>query len=156
MNKRVVQLLSTLLAVSFLGWACADNESAGPERGTDVGDITGAEAQLGGSSFFDDPPRYFGKTVTISGSVSDVLGPTAFRIAGEDAGGEAVLVVSNERLSVKENDLVRITGTVKLFDRRAFERELHVDLSGAAFDDFTADSAVAASSVNVLEPADAR
>lgn len=50
----------------------------------------------------------------------------------------------------------RLLAAQKLFDRRAFERELNVDLSGAAFDDFTADSAVVASSVNVLESADAR
>lgn len=48
-----------------------------------------------GKDFFFDPGMYVGREVTVTGYVSDVITPAAFRIAGERFEERGILVVSN-------------------------------------------------------------
>ena len=58
------------------------NDSAGPEAGITIGDIT------------DNPNAFIGQTVTVSGEVEDIVGPRAFTMGDEGfLFGEELLVV---------------------------------------------------------------
>lgn len=86
-----------------------------------------------------DPDAFVGKTVTVTGEVGEVLGRrshTAFTLEDEDfIADESVLVIGSRptgregELPLIEDDRVRVTGTVRRFDRAALERELGLTLS---------------------------
>jgi hypothetical protein len=88
--------------------ACGD-DSAGPETGADVEDITEEEAY-----FADD--QFLGETVTVSAEVTQVLSPTSFELAGEDRGDESLLVTSAAEVQdLREGEVVQVTGEVSKF-----------------------------------------
>jgi hypothetical protein len=89
-----------------------------------------------------DPDRFVGKTVTVTGEVGEVLGRrahTAFTLEDEDfLFDESVLVIGDRPeasaagqggLPLIEESQVRVTGTVRYFDRTALERDLGLTLS---------------------------
>lgn len=93
----------------------------------------------------DEPGRYTGQTVTVSGEVNDILGPKAFSIGGEEflPPGE-LLVVSpqgfpqlpdrpeNEHLV--DDDIVQVTGTVRNFILTEVQRDVEPgDLEGEVY-----------------------
>lgn len=90
--------------------ACGDDDTAGPETGTDVQDITEED------QYFADGDEFVGETVTVSAEVSEVLGSKSFVVNGDDWGDDSLLVLSaEEATSLQEDDVVRVTGTVREF-----------------------------------------
>lgn len=100
-----------------------------------------------------DPEQYIGRTVVIAGEVNRVLGPRWFTIGGEEFGGNEVLVLG--RSTVPEivniladsaavmNDIVQVTGVVRVFEEDALEREIPgIDLDGDIFDPFDAEPVI--------------
>ena len=92
-----------------------------------------------------NPRAAEGRIVTVSGEVNRVFGPRWFSIGGEGyGGGEELLVVgasavpsilNNLADSGKvSNDLVQVTGRVRVFEEDAIEREINADLDGDLFD----------------------
>jgi hypothetical protein len=88
-----------------------------------------------------NPQQSAGKTVVVSGEVNRVFGPRWFSIGGEGfGGGEELLVVGPTRIpklldnladsGKVANDLVQVTGRVRLFDVDAIEDEIGEDLPG--------------------------
>lgn len=78
----------------------------------------------------DDPDDYYGKKVTIRGSVSDVLGEQMFRVRehGVIDIDDTLLVMHPKRAKnsgawVSDASNVRVTGTVRKFNRADLERE---------------------------------
>jgi hypothetical protein len=64
-----------------------ETESAGPAQGVTVADIT------------DDPDEFYGERVTVSGIVTERVGPNAFAIGGDELfGGEQVVVAGVQSL----------------------------------------------------------
>lgn len=150
-DRRTRRLLPSVLALVLAAGAAAcgraDDESAGPERGpADVEDVTDGDEPI------TEPDRFVGQTVTVSGEVSDLLGPSSFEIAGEDAGGEGLLVVGAAQAPTLDADaVVKVTGTVRDgFDVAEAERDLGLTLDDERFSSFLGRHYVAASSVEVL------
>lgn len=142
-------------AIALVLVGCSDDESAGSERGTDVEDLTdGPDDEVIDQDVFEDPGPLAGETVTVSGEVSDVFSEQAFTIAGEDAGGEALLVLRQAgRELVGDENVVRVTGVVRLF--RGDPKELDLEL--ASDDDvasFEGEYVIVASEVEQLDPAE--
>lgn len=88
-----------------------------------------------------NPAQAEGRLVTVSGEVNRVFGPRRFSIGGEGfGGGEELLVVGSSRFPALlddladagrvEDDIVQVTGRVRVFDQRAIEQELGETLGG--------------------------
>lgn len=86
-----------------------------------------------------NPAQAQGKLVTVSGEVNRVFAPRWFSIGGEGfENGEELLVVGSSRLPALlenladsgqvVNDIVQVTGHVRLFDRDALAAEVGADL----------------------------
>lgn len=162
---RFLALVSALL-LAFALSAC-EQETAGPEEGTDIQDIqedtegepapedeTLDEQAFDEDAFFEDPEPFIGQQVTVSAEVTEVLTPeTAFRLTGDDVGGSPLLVVrANQQTAVEEGQIVQVTGTVREFDRETLESEFGLDL---ADDEFADDRAyIEATDVTVIEGGD--
>lgn len=137
-------LLATGLLVWAI-WATVDDggETAGPDVGVTLGDITA------------NPAEFVGSRVTVSGEVNDVVADSAFTIGGDDfADGEELLVVAvdvpieregDEELS--EEDVVQVTGTVRMFSLAATDDDLGVRLDPETFAEFEGEPVIVADTV---------
>lgn len=142
--RKVAILLLT--AFAMVAVSCGDDRSDLPPVDRDAEE--GREPA--GKDFFFDPGLYVGREVTVTGYVSRVIAPAAFRMAGERFEERGILVVSNGDLSsLEDDDLVQVTGTVRWFDREAFARELRVTLDPVTFGEFQGGVAVAAQRVTI-------
>lgn len=131
------------VALPFSLAACGnDDDTAGPERGTSVEDIT-EEDQY----FADD--QYVGEEVTVSAEVEEVLSPQSFRLDGGDWGDESLLVVSAQQAKdLQEDDVVQVTGTVREFTFDDFNNEYGLDDPGI-YDEYDQEEFLVASKVEV-------
>ncbi len=140
-------ILLLLLALILIPLFNAD-ESAGPELGATVSDIT------------DNPAEYLGETVMVSGEVDQMIGTRAFTIGGQEfLGGDTLLAVSARPLptvgdrptneAVLTNDIVQVTGPVRRFNITEFEESLGIDLDNALFTRYEGQPAVVANSVDL-------
>ncbi|MDP9374472.1 MAG: hypothetical protein M3Q65_18885, partial [Chloroflexota bacterium] len=125
-----------------------DDESAGADAGATVAAIA------------DNPSAFYGRRVTVSGEVDEIVGPRAFTIGGEDfVGGDELLVVNADpslRIAppavsnvpgdgvLDEDDLVQVTGPVRRFDLAEVEREIGADLDDGLFAGWAGKPAVVA------------
>ncbi len=85
----------------------------------------------------NNPRNYYGKTVTVSGEITDVVSTNALTL------GDRVLVLSSQPFrdgrgqplqpSVAGRDTLQVTGTVREFDLLAIERDMRIDLEDAKF-----------------------
>lgn len=101
-SKVVAAAAAALLTATAAG--CSE-DTAGPETGADVEDVT--EEDYFGS---DD---FVGETVTLSAEVTDVLSPRSFELAGDDWGDDSLLVLTQQQADVQEGDVIQVTGTVE-------------------------------------------
>lgn len=112
-----------------------------------------------------DPEDYVGRTVAIAGEVNKVLGPRWFTIGGEEFGGKEVLVLGNssapalvDRLAdsaVVMNDIVQVTGVVRVFEEDQLEREIPgIDLDGDIFDPYDAEPVIVMTQLDVTPRVD--
>jgi hypothetical protein len=114
-----------------------------------VSDITGS------------PQGYAGKSVSVQGEVENILGPNAFKLDDDAwfAGGidNDLPVISAQQTNpaVQDtwlNDQVRVTGTVRLFNRAAIEQEIGYTLDNTLFDDWDGKPVLVASNVTTAQP----
>ncbi len=108
----VVPLLWAPLALG----ACGDDEedippplptvTPDPEPSPELGDIT--------DDYFSDA-SYVGRTVTVEGTVREVISRSSFVLAGEQYGDESLLVISAPTLDVEVGRHVEVTGVVRTF-----------------------------------------
>ena len=98
-----VGLFTPLLALT--GTVACGDDSAGPDQGADVEEITD-------NDYFSKADQFVGDTVTVSAAVTDVLTPQSFQLAGDEWGDESLLVTSAEQANVQEGTVVRVTGQV--------------------------------------------
>lgn len=153
-NNRSVAAPLALATVVALVAGCS-NDSAGPEQGTDVEDVAEAEPEEG------EGAQLLGQNVTVSGEVDEVVDEGAFRVGGDDLGGDSALVLSqsgsfddlgtdvNEGL-VEDDTVVQVTGTVREFDLAAFEEEFGVDYDDELYEEFEGEVVIVADQVSTL------
>ncbi|HZY66243.1 MAG TPA: hypothetical protein VFE21_10240 [Rubrobacteraceae bacterium] len=109
-------------------------ESAGEAQAVSLADLT------------DNPSEFYGKRVTVSGIVTDQLGPDSFAIGGDEfVGGNSVPVMSAqpmdqvvanpELLEENEGALVQATGTVQEFNQINND-DVASDLNSEVFSSF--------------------
>ncbi len=96
----------------------------------------------------DNPREFYGRTVTVTGEIDDIVAPTAFTI-----GPGGLLLVSSAPASatpdLSESQTVQVTGTVRRFDLVELERETGADLQDELFAGWEGRPAIVASSVQV-------
>lgn len=100
------------------------------------------------SDIQSNPANYTGKTVTVTGRVADVMGTRAMQIAPESSTtGANMLVVGREdwtgmergngqKMAPSPNDVVQVTGTVRMFDQKEIQRDSEGALSSAQMADW--------------------
>lgn len=121
-----------------------DPESAGQAIGVSVADIV------------DNPSEFYGKTLTVSGLVSEVVAPNAVTIGGSGAFEEELLIVSaqplpqlaeGEEVEIVADDLIQATGTLQEFQISEFEEGLDTQFDDQLFATYEGEPALQASSV---------
>ena len=126
-------------------------ESAGQAIGVSVADIV------------DNPEEFYGRNLTVSGLVSEVVGPNAVTIGGQDGIFEEELLIvgaqplpelaEGEAVEIAVHDLVQATGTLQEFEVPEFEEALGTELDDNLFGEYEGEPALQASSV-ALTPAE--
>lgn len=170
-NHRSTRVMAAgIVAVAGLGLAGCN--TAGPEEGTDVEDITEGEVLetspapdnnptagdtfIGNydQDFYDESETYAGQQVTVSAEVTETLSTDTFVIAG--AAGTAVeplLVVEEQEIpALDEGQVVQVTGTVQQdFDVATAEETLGIDLEDELYADYIGEPYLVATSGEILE-----
>lgn len=139
-KRRIVRasVLAGLMAAPLALGACGDEETpeaggstpdtaattmaSSPEASPEIGDIT--------DDYFSDA-SYLGKTVTVEGTVTQVVGESAFVLDGIEYGDENLLVVSAPAMDVTVGEKAAVTGVVREFgfDTYAGEYQLGEDVT---------------------------
>lgn len=97
------------LPIVVLLAGCGAQDTTGPERGVTVNEIQQSE------NYFEG--EYLGHQVTVSATVTEVLGPRSFELDGADYGEDSLLVQTPEPVVVEEAQDVTVSGTVGQFHR---------------------------------------
>lgn len=136
-----------MAAFALVLGGCGGSGTAGPERGADVADIQD-EPVDDDSIFFDgDVQSFVGQEVTLSAAVTEVIGPNAFTIAGENA--QELLVVHDGDAQITVDTPIRVTGTViKAFAIPDAEEFTEADLEDGPIADFDGEPYVQATAID--------
>ncbi|MCZ7574564.1 MAG: hypothetical protein M5U01_38935 [Ardenticatenaceae bacterium] len=96
-----------------------------------------------------NPQRYYGQTVTVTGTVDVVLSPNAFTIARNNLLdlGEITVLSSTPRRALNAGERLQVTGIVRQFVRGEIERDLDFDLGEDLSAQFENKPVIIASSV---------
>lgn len=168
----------TALALTLTGVAaCSEDDSAGPEAGAVTAeDLQGLEDRVGAleeavgalgdgaDAGADGEPAgqsdVIGQEVTVSAEVSELITSTdagsAFRI-GADSGASVAVLATAQPEGLDTNDVVQITGTVRMVNRDSFEQDFGIaegDLfedADAFFQEFEGQLGIAATNIEVLQ-----
>ena len=132
---------------------------AGPLAGVPVAaQEVGADAWAKIDEILDNPAAYYGRRVTVSGEVGEILGPRSFRLEDSDlVFEEAIPVVGARPLRAPGGRAVgadffgdrevRVIGEVRQFNLRSFEEQLGVDLDDNLWAEFAGRPAIVAREV---------
>lgn len=174
-SRRTTRTFATgVLAAA--GLALAGCNTAGPEEGTDVEDVTEGEvlesspAPQDGETgdvapvtayngaytqeFYDQSETYAGQEVTVSAEVTETLSTDTFVIAGaEGTAVEPLLIVEEQEIQAFDTgEVVQVTGTVQQdFDVAGAEEELGIDLEDELYADYVGEPYLMATSGEILE-----
>ncbi len=130
-----------------------EEESGGQAIGVSIADVT------------DNPSEFYGRQITLSGLVTEVVSPNAVAIGGDEfVGGDEVLIVGAQQLQqivegipegepfeIQQQDLVQATGTLREFNLTEVEEQVGYDLDDNAFAEFEGEPVLVADSF-VLTP----
>jgi hypothetical protein len=108
----------------------------------------------------ENPDRYTGKTVVLSGEVGEILGPRTFIVGGNEfIGGDELIVVSKGAVNARidddqggdrpllENDIVTVRGKIERFGSPGFYDRIDTE----PFGEFDNRPAVVAESIEVSD-----
>lgn len=107
--KRILLLTALVVPAVALLAGCADPVTTGPERGVTVNDIQESENYFEGD--------YLGRQVTVSATITEVLGPRSIELDGAGYGDDSLLVQTPQPMVVEEGQAVAVSGTVGQFHR---------------------------------------
>lgn len=119
--------------VKMIASTCAvgARSAAKAPAGSTAGGGTSTAAAMTASidAISNEPTTYYGKTVRVQEDVARVLGPRVFTLDEENVvrPGKDVVVIAPKGVTVKADDDVTVTGTVRAFVWTELEKEL-VDL----------------------------
>lgn len=132
MEKNALRILGSVALVSLACTACDRSEEKKDAKSTE----TTATAKPSIDDVKDDPSRYYGKRITLSGEVDGVTADDrAFTLEGSQwifPDKITVLTRSPVKMAGKalaKDDHVQVTGTVRRYVREDVKRELGWDLS---------------------------
>lgn len=97
---------------------------------------------------------FLGKTVNVRGSVQEQLGQRAL-VLDENAllaGGidnDLLVISASDAITVTDDDLVQVNGTVRSFDLAQMEQELGADLDDALFTDYAGRPVLVAQQITI-------
>ncbi len=101
------------------------------------------------SNINEDPESYYGQEVSVIGDVVELESTYAFELDDPALlGGDTILVVGGEELTVTEGETVQVTGTVRQFNLTEIESETGFELEDELFTDFEGRPVIVASSVS--------
>ena len=150
-------------AALFLA-SCGGEEAqqgGGTAQESGGGESAGGAQAVSVSTIIDNPSEYYGNQVTVSGLVTQVIGPNAFAIGGDEfVGGESLLIVGAQELpqiveglpegeEIQAQDLVQVTGTLRPAEQQQITDEVGYELDNQVFEVFGGEAAVVASQVVV-------
>jgi hypothetical protein len=103
------------------------DQSAGPDVGVNLREVAAHTSVM------------VGRTVTVSAEIDDILSPHVMTIGNDNPFfGNEVVIVSGQPwdtlagVPLDEDDVVQVTGEVRLFDTSELERELGIELDSTA------------------------
>jgi hypothetical protein len=140
--KLIVGLAVGLAIGLLLGLVVIDDEDDAPLGVLSVPTL---------ENVIENPGRYAGKTVVVSGEVREILGPRTFIVGGNEfIGGDELIVVSKGAVNARidddqgsdrpllENDIVTVRGKIERFGSPGFDDQIDSELE-REFDVFPAD-----------------
>ncbi|MGH2806148.1 MAG: hypothetical protein ACRDKT_02615 [Actinomycetota bacterium] len=143
--------------------ALAGGGIAAVTNGTDPVPIAGEEDDDGGvvapveeaeapgpDTVFDDPGKYVGQELTLSVVVEKVVDANTFRVVSEDPTDPSLLVVYSGLPVVKEQSIVKATGTITAFTAPEVNKALGAKLPVSTFDLSDDEFALVARSVEIV------
>ncbi|HEY0970302.1 MAG TPA: hypothetical protein VGE02_04925 [Gemmatimonadales bacterium] len=130
---------------------CASNQIS-PELGLPASTVTV-------DAITANPDRYEGRLVSVSGEIDRVFGERWFSIGGEEFGGDELLVVGpttvpaivntlGDSLSAM-NDVVQVTGYVRVFDEEAIEDEVNTDIGEEWWEEYEREAVLVMTDMDV-------
>lgn len=123
------------------------------------GGSTASEAQVSLRELTRTPDQYYGKQITVNGTVGRVIEPNTFALTSDEAAEsdesfevEAALVAGREGSipNLSEGQRVRVTGEVQRFNRQEIEQELDVNLDDSLYAEYEEKPVVLPGVVEVL------
>lgn len=163
-------VLLLMLASAFFLASCGANEepaAGGGEETAAAGEEAESQGQARAASvadILDNPSEFYGNTATVSGLVTEVVGPNAVVIGGNELVNEGLLVIGAQQLDqivegvpegepfeIRQQDLVQATGNVREFNLQEVEQEVGYALDEGVFGEFEGRPVVVANSF-VLTP----
>ena len=126
-RRRRLAAAAAGLAGGLLLGACSSTQGLPPDLGLPASTVTV-------NTIAAAPTEHVGRLVSVSGEINRVFGPRWFSIGGEDFGGQELLVVGPATVPAivnsladslgAMNDVVQVTGYVRMFDEAAIEQEI--------------------------------
>lgn len=110
--RRTTTAAARLAAAAFLvlGAACG-GEAAAPRAGTSTEELTGDV-----SGEVDIDTARVGDSLSLRGTVSQVLSPGAFEVTAADAASDRPLLVLNREDELTAGQVVQVVGRVRVFN----------------------------------------
>lgn len=108
----------------------------------------------------DDPDRFIGKEVTVTGEVDDVYSDRSFELEGNDwLFDREILILTRSPMNLTSgpfvaDDEVIVTGTVRYFHTAEIEREVGWDLDAAIETEWSSKPVIVANSVRKVQAAE--
>lgn len=136
-----IAVLVGAAVVFLLLWMGKDDDTAGPESGVTVEDVSG-------DRFAD---ALIGRQVTVSAEVASTLVPgRAIWIGGEGLAGppNVLVIASSLPPSLSDDSVVRVVGTVRDLDRRALGERL--GLAGDFFSRYEDQNVIEAETITII------
>lgn len=168
-SLRTIGVVTLMLALAIFLASCAEEEASG---GGEESVPSGEEAESGGQAVgvsvadvTDNPSEFYGTDATLSGAVTEVVGPNAVAIGGgELIGGEQVLILGAQQLDqiveglpegepfeVQQQDLVQASGTLQEFNLEEVGNQVGYELDDNLFGDWEGETVLVADSF-ILTP----
>jgi hypothetical protein len=131
----------------------------GNEEPTPIVEVTPSPAEERDiiDNIIQNPSNYYGRVITVSSEIKSTIGARGFILDSPGILDNNLLVITESTPgqaninTFKEGDLVRVTGTVREFNRVEVENDLNVTLDENLFGNREGAPVIIASAVEVVE-----
>jgi hypothetical protein len=147
-RQRFVAAALVVLVTGAVQAGCGDDPAQQPQ-------ISPTPSVIGAGEVSDDfftEPTYLGQTVTVTATVTAILGPTSFVVGGDQYGDESLLIVSAPGMEIGTGDQVRVTGSVERFGYGVYAERFGLAEDATDYVPFEGEEFLVASAGERLEP----